>query len=108
MLQKLHSKIKNKCSGLVTDILPHDIVNSHVAQNSGPAECYAMVHALYVLHVVWTYCHSIFTSRPKSSKNMHLYHAVVCRKQFCSGFWTNPWDYMDIRYPNLTVSGTPV
>jgi hypothetical protein len=46
--------------------------------------------------------------RPKSSKNMHLYHAVVCRKQFCSGFWSSPWDYMDIRYTDLTVSGTPV
>jgi hypothetical protein len=61
MLQKLHSKIKNKCSGQVTDIvLLHDSASSHVGQNSGPAECYAVVNALYVLHVVWTYCHSIF------------------------------------------------
>lgn len=67
MLQKLHSKIKNKCSGHVTRIiLLHDSGNSPVAQNPVPTECYAVVHALYVLHVVWTYCHSIFMSLDQS------------------------------------------
>jgi len=44
----------------------HMTTNSHVAQNSGPAECYALVHALYVPHMVWAYCRSIFMSLDQS------------------------------------------
>lgn len=78
ILQKLHSKIRNKCWGQPTDlILPHVDANSRATQNSEPAECHAAVHALYALHVVWI-CHSIFMSLDQSPQRMCTHIMQQC------------------------------
>jgi len=96
MLQKLHSKIKNKCSGQVTDIiLPHDRQFPCGPEFRTSWMLCIVTYSLCSAYSLGILSFDFYVFRPKSSKNMHLYHAVGSRKQFFSDFWSSPWDCMD-------------
>jgi hypothetical protein len=111
-LQKLHTKIKNKCTGKQTElpcckIMPVPMWLTEFRTNQMPR------NGRYsnILHTSQTYSHTIFRSldhQRKPSKAIHSNRKKMCRRLWYSALGSSPKNSWQTGHTNLCINETSV